>query len=130
MFARPLVLCLILAGCGPGSVLSALGTVGNLIEPDSGIGVDVGVQTGGTATRGLRAGGNDSIQRTRTGDNSVVTQTSDENKVRTESVETVIVNEGVSAFEAGLIALIALLVGWFLPSDREIGGWFRRRRNA
>jgi len=48
-----------------------------------------------------------------------IRQTADNNKVRSDSVETVVVNE------VPVWVVLLLILGWLLPSPNEIGRWIR-----
>jgi len=48
-----------------------------------------------------------------------IRQTADTNQVRSESVETVVVNE------VPVWVVLLLILGWLLPSPNEIGRWIR-----
>jgi len=48
-----------------------------------------------------------------------INQTADNNKVRSDSVETVVVNE------VPVWVILLLILGWLLPSPNEIGRWIR-----
>jgi hypothetical protein len=62
---------------------------------------------------------NNTDQRLEVGAAEKVTQANDTNKVKADSVQTVVVNE------VPMWVILLLIVGWLFPSPNEIGRWLR-----
>jgi len=107
---RTLVLILFLSGC------SSLNPLGMLTG--SGVNTAANVQAGKTnsQTVGTTSITEQKLVRPKARN---IRQTADTNQVRSDSVETVVVNE------VPVWVVLLLILGWLLPSPNEIGRWIR-----
>ena len=106
---RILILALLLSGC---SSLSPLGFLG------SGVNTAANTQVGKTNTQTIGTT-NNVEQRLEVGVAERINQANDNNKVKADTVETVVVNE------VPVWVILLLLLGWLLPSPNEMGRWLR-----
>jgi len=117
MFARSILICLFLVGCS-GSPLSLLAGGGPNVAANTQAG-RTNVQSGVTEV---------SDQRVTRPESSQIEQTSGDNPIRTEQVETIVVRNDTPPW-----VILLLIIGWLAPSPTEIAKGIRslfRRRNV